>query len=82
MASDRFAVHCLSLQAAAKQRAGRAGRVRPGMCFALYTRDRFNSMSAFQVNFPCLQKHKQLDVFVQFLQTQLSLLSQTNLSFL
>ncbi len=37
------------MQAAAKQRAGRAGRVRPGMCFALYTRDRFESLRPFQV---------------------------------
>ncbi|KAJ0973246.1 hypothetical protein J5N97_021205 [Dioscorea zingiberensis] len=37
-------------QANAKQRRGRAGRVKPGVCFCLYTRHRFESlMRSFQV---------------------------------
>ncbi|GMH06760.1 hypothetical protein Nepgr_008600 [Nepenthes gracilis] len=37
-------------QANAKQRRGRAGRVKPGICFCLYTRHRFeNVMRQFQV---------------------------------
>ncbi|KAH7671164.1 RNA helicase protein [Dioscorea alata] len=37
-------------QANAKQRRGRAGRVKPGVCFCLYTRHRFESlMRLFQV---------------------------------
>ncbi len=36
--------------AAAKQRRGRAGRVRPGVCYGLYTRDRFeHRMRRYQV---------------------------------
>lgn len=37
-------------QANAKQRRGRAGRVKPGICFCLYTQHRFeNLMRPFQV---------------------------------
>ncbi|XP_034601824.1 DExH-box ATP-dependent RNA helicase DExH7, chloroplastic isoform X2 [Setaria viridis] len=37
-------------RANAKQRRGRAGRVKPGLCFCLYTRHRFeNTMRPFQV---------------------------------
>jgi ATP-dependent RNA helicase DHX29 len=37
-------------QASAKQRKGRAGRVRAGTCYALYTRDRFeNKMKKYQL---------------------------------
>jgi ATP-dependent RNA helicase DHX29 len=37
-------------QASAKQRKGRAGRVRTGTCYALYTRDRFeNKMKKYQL---------------------------------
>jgi hypothetical protein len=37
-------------RANAKQRRGRAGRVKPGLCFCLYTRHRFeNVMRPFQV---------------------------------
>jgi hypothetical protein len=37
-------------RANAKQRRGRAGRVKPGLCFCLYTRHRFeNIMRPFQV---------------------------------
>ncbi|XP_055600297.1 3'-5' RNA helicase YTHDC2-like [Uranotaenia lowii] len=34
-------------QACATQRAGRAGRTKPGVCFRLYTRQRFESMDKF-----------------------------------
>lgn len=38
-------------QANARQRRGRAGRVKPGNCFCLYTRHRFELlMRPFQVN--------------------------------
>jgi hypothetical protein len=42
-------------RANAKQRRGRAGRVKPGLCFCLYTRHRFeNIMRPFQViGCPC-----------------------------
>ena len=41
-------------RAGALQRKGRAGRVRPGQCFALYTRHRFEErMKKFQVC-PCI----------------------------
>lgn len=44
-------------QANARQRRGRAGRVKPGNCFCLYTRHRFESlMRPFQVIL-CLQKN-------------------------
>lgn len=37
-------------QANARQRRGRAGRVKPGICFCLYTRHRFEKlMRRFQV---------------------------------
>jgi hypothetical protein len=37
-------------RASALQRRGRAGRVRPGVCYGLYTRDRFESrLRKFQV---------------------------------
>ena len=37
-------------QANARQRRGRAGRVKPGICFCLYTRHRFEKlMRSFQV---------------------------------
>lgn len=37
-------------QANARQRRGRAGRVKPGICFCLYTRNRFEKlMRPFQV---------------------------------
>jgi hypothetical protein len=37
-------------QANARQRRGRAGRVKPGICFSLYTRYRFETlMRPFQV---------------------------------
>ncbi|KAI0244562.1 hypothetical protein L0F63_007015 [Massospora cicadina] len=35
-------------QANAKQRTGRAGRVRPGVCFRLFTQERFNRMLPYQ----------------------------------
>lgn len=35
-------------QAAAKQRAGRAGRTRPGMCLRMYTRAHFDGMDPFE----------------------------------
>ncbi|XP_053726365.1 3'-5' RNA helicase YTHDC2 isoform X1 [Synchiropus splendidus] len=41
-------------KASALQRKGRAGRCRPGVCFRLYSRLRFNSMLEFQV--PQLQR--------------------------
>lgn len=34
-------------QACAKQRMGRAGRVRPGLCFRMYSRLRYSNMDAF-----------------------------------
>ena len=38
------------LRAAAKQRRGRAGRVRPGICYGLYSRSRFeHRMRRYQV---------------------------------
>lgn len=41
--------HVFYPQANARQRAGRAGRVRPGTCFTLYTRKRLESqMRPFQ----------------------------------
>jgi hypothetical protein len=42
-------------RANAKQKQGRAGRVKPGLCFCLYTRHRFeNIMRPFQViGCPC-----------------------------
>ena len=36
-------------RASAKQRLGRAGRVRPGMCFRLFSKQRFDAMALFQV---------------------------------
>ena len=42
MASEALVVTPVS-QASAKQRAGRAGRTRPGKCFRLYTEQSFNT---------------------------------------
>jgi pre-mRNA-splicing factor ATP-dependent RNA helicase DHX15/PRP43 len=37
-------VSALISQASARQRAGRAGRTQPGMCFRLYSEDTFNNV--------------------------------------
>jgi len=36
-------------KAAAKQRRGRAGRTRPGVCYKLFTRDQERNMASFPV---------------------------------
>lgn len=44
--SSRFEIGWVS-QAAAAQRAGRAGRVAPGQCYRLYSSQRFSQMAEF-----------------------------------
>ena len=42
-------VECWVSQASVKQRTGRAGRVRPGHCFRLFSRNRHRGMDKFEV---------------------------------
>jgi ATP-dependent RNA helicase DDX35 len=52
-------------QASATQRAGRAGRTRPGKCFRLYTEDAFNSLEP--ATFPEIQRSNLAPVILQLL---------------
>jgi ATP-dependent RNA helicase DDX35 len=52
-------------KASATQRAGRAGRTRPGKCFRLYTEDAFNGLE--EATFPEIQRSNLAPVFLQLL---------------
>jgi ATP-dependent RNA helicase DDX35 len=52
-------------QASATQRAGRAGRTRPGKCFRLYTEDAFKKLDA--ATFPEIQRSNLAPVMLQLL---------------
>jgi HrpA-like RNA helicase len=55
-------------QASAKQRAGRAGRVREGFCFRLFTRSRYGDMHAFTT--PEIQRVPLEDLCLHLLATK------------
>lgn len=52
-------------RASAQQRAGRAGRTRPGKCFRLYTERSFNQELQEQV---CAASHNIMNKFIRFIQ--------------
>jgi ATP-dependent RNA helicase DDX35 len=52
-------------KASATQRAGRAGRTRPGKCFRLYTNDAFNGLE--EATFPEIQRSNLAPVILQLL---------------
>jgi ATP-dependent RNA helicase DDX35 len=52
-------------QASATQRAGRAGRTRPGKCFRLYTQDAYKSLE--EATFPEIQRSNLAPVILQLL---------------
>lgn len=61
---DRLAIHPVS-KASATQRAGRAGRTRPGKCFRLYTESAFNSLE--QTTFPEIARSNLTNVILALL---------------
>ena len=65
-------------QAQVKQRMGRAGRTQPGVCYHLYTEDKFNKLEIFPS--PSIELVNMNDQFLSFMKYQKYLSEAINLS--